>query len=151
MFLKKLGLVLVLISSALWAAPKITVYKTPNCGCCVVWEKALKKAGFTTEVVNKNNLYDLKRELGVPPHLSACHTAVMGNYVLEGHIPLSAISKLLDRKPKNIKGIAVAGMPRGSLGMEFGNKKDSYNVIAIKNTGQTFVFESHQQANKFKF
>ena len=72
------------------------------------------------------------------------HTSMIGGYVIEGHVPLSAISRLIKAKPKDIYGIAVGGMPRGSLGMEFGNRKDSYNVMGLKNNGKTFVFEAHK-------
>lgn len=97
---------------------KMTVYKTPWCGCCKVWAEAMEKAGYTVETHDLENLDMTKRQAGVPTSLTACHTAVLGKYVIEGHVPLEAVEKLHKEKP-DIRGIGVAGMPQGSLGMGY--------------------------------
>ena len=108
---------------------KMTVYKTPWCGCCEVWTEAMTKAGFNVEIRDLENLDMTKRQAGVPDDLAACHTATLGKYVIEGHVPLEAIQKLLEEKPA-IRGIAVAGMPQGSLGMGF-DPAARYDVMSF--------------------
>ena len=100
---------------------KMTVYKTPWCGCCKVWTQAMKKAGSTIEIQDMEDLALIKRQAGVPRQLEACHTAVLGQYIIEGHVPLEAVNKLHQEQPA-IRGIAVAGMPQGSLGMGYDPK-----------------------------
>ena len=108
---------------------EITVYKTPTCGCCGAWIGHLEKNGFKVNAINKSDLSSLKQQLGIAPKLQACHTAKIGNYFVEGHVPANDIKKMLLTKP-DIKGITVPGMPMGSPGME-GNRIDKYDVIAI--------------------
>ena len=108
---------------------KMTVYKTPWCGCCKVWADAMVKAGYSVETKNLEDLQMTKRQAGVPTGLAACHTAVLGKYVIEGHVPLEAIKKLHDEKP-SIRGIAVAGMPQGSLGMGY-DPDARYDVMSF--------------------
>ena len=107
----------------------MTVYKTPWCGCCEVWTKAMQQAGFKVEVKNMDDLSLTKRQYGVPAQLEACHTAVLGKYIIEGHVPLQAVEKLLSEEP-NVRGIAVAGMPMGSLGMGY-DPEARYDVISF--------------------
>ena len=107
----------------------ITVYKTPTCGCCSAWVQHLEKNGFKVNAINKPDLSSLKQQLGIAPNLQACHTAKIGNYFVEGHVPANDIKKMLLTKP-DIKGITVPGMPMGSPGME-GARVDKYDVIAI--------------------
>lgn len=97
----------------------ISVFKTPWCGCCEAWVSAMRKAGFTVETTDMEDLSAIKKQAGLPDQLEACHTAVIGadrKYVIEGHVPLQAVQKLLHDLP-DIRGIAVPGMPTGSLGM----------------------------------
>ncbi|WP_162265095.1 DUF411 domain-containing protein [Polycladidibacter stylochi] len=109
----------------------VTVYKTPWCGCCEAWSEALKQAGYSVKTIDLEDLDAVKQQAQVPDELQGCHTAIMGEYVLEGHVPLAAIDKLLAEKPA-IAGISTPGMPQGSLGM--GNDPDaSYHVVAFKN------------------
>lgn len=96
----------------------VTVFKTPWCGCCKVWTEALQAAGYTVDARDVEDLDPIKRQARVPEKLEACHTATIDGYVLEGHVPLPAIDKLLAERPK-IVGISVPGMPPGSLGMGF--------------------------------
>lgn len=99
----------------------VTVYKTPWCGCCQVWADAVAKAGYEVRIEDMEDLSGIKAQAGIPQDMEACHTAVLGNerkYVLEGHVPLQAMDKLMSERP-DIRGIAVAGMPMGSLGMDY--------------------------------
>ncbi len=95
---------------------KMTVFKTPWCGCCEVWTQAMKQQGYDVTVKDLEDLTAIKKQAHVPGKLEGCHTAVIGDYVIEGHVPVQAIEKLLSERPA-IRGIAVPGMPQGSLGM----------------------------------
>ena len=123
------------------ALPTITVYKSPTCGCCSKWVKHLESNGFTVDAKNTNNLSTIKQQLGIDPQVQSCHTAKIGDYVVEGHVPASDIKKMLTDKP-DILGLAVPGMPMGSPGME-GSRKVNYNVLAIKSGSSPSVYNSH--------
>jgi hypothetical protein len=111
------------------AGTTIVVSKDPNCGCCVGWAEHLRASGFTVDVRDLTDLAPVKARLGVPSDLAACHTAEIGGYVIEGHVPASAIRRLLREKPQ-AKGLAVPGMPVGSPGMEVpGSAPEEYTVI----------------------
>jgi hypothetical protein len=117
------------------ALPKITVTKDPSCGCCGEWVKHLRAAGFPVETIDTPALNRVKTSLGIPPELFSCHTAQVGGYVIEGHVPESAIRKLLDEQPR-AKGLAVPGMPVGSPGMEVeGSPPEDYTVYAFGDFG----------------
>ena len=96
--------------------PAILVHKDPNCGCCTGWVQHLKDAGFTVTVQETAQLPAVRKRLGVPGDLAACHTAEIGGYVIEGHVPAFALRQLLEKRPTAI-GLAVPGMPAGSPGM----------------------------------
>ena len=108
---------------------EMTIYKNPWCGCCKVWADAMKAEGYEIKLVNLEDLTVIKRQAGVPEQLNSCHTVSYGKYVLEGHVPLEAIRKLEREKP-DIRGIGVAGMPAGSLGMGY-DPKARYDVMAF--------------------
>lgn len=110
------ALVVLLVTQTALAGPLITVYKTPNCGCCVKWVEYLQNEGFEVKAVNRNDLAPIKQRTGVPPAMSACHTALVDGYVIEGHVPAQAIRKLLQERP-DTRGLAVPGMPANSPGM----------------------------------
>jgi hypothetical protein len=118
---------------------ELTVYKSPTCGCCGKWIEHMKAAGFQVKVVDLDDLTEIKQASGVPMKLRTCHTGVVGNYAIEGHVPADVVKKLLAEKPA-AAGIAVPGMPIGSPGMEVGNQKDSYEVFLFDKTGKTTVF-----------
>lgn len=120
---------------------EIHVIKSPTCGCCADWAEHLREAGFEVTVEDRNDLTARKRELGVPSDLSSCHTATVGGYVVEGHVPASDIRRLLEERP-DVEGIAVPGMPMGSPGME-GPRKDPYRVIAFDGRGARTVWANH--------
>jgi hypothetical protein len=131
-----------------WAAPKkapgvpVKVFKTATCGCCQKWVDHLAAAGFAPEVVVLPTVDAVKDKSSVPVNLRSCHTALVGTYVIEGHVPAATVQRLLTEKPQ-IAGIAVAGMPIGSPGMEQGDRKDPYDVIAFTRDGATSVYEKH--------
>ena len=121
----------------------ITVYKNAQCGCCRAWVEHLRKEGFQVTAKDVDDLAAIKAKLGVPSSLSSCHTAVVGPYVVEGHVPAADIRKLLAEKPK-AAGIGVPGMPAGSPGMEMpGFPADKYDVMTFAKDGKQKVFTSH--------
>lgn len=117
---------------------RVTVYKTLECGCCGVYTKYLEKKGVETEVINMTDLTSVKEEHGVPVELSSCHTSVVAGYVVEGHVPLEVIERLLAEKP-DIKGIALPGMPSGTPGMP-GPKTSEWVFYAIGHDGEITEF-----------
>lgn len=118
----------------------MVVYKSPSCGCCKKWVSHLEQNGYTVEVHDQSNLSSIKAEMGVPRRMQSCHTAKVGGYVVEGHVPADVIARLLKEKPQ-IRGLVVPGMPMGSPGME-GSRKDPYDVFAFQENGKTTVYAS---------
>jgi hypothetical protein len=121
--------------------PVITVYKDPSCGCCKNWIAHLIKHGYHVDAKDSPNMAEIKRTLGVPTGLTACHTAMVNGYLIEGHVPAADIDRLLAQKPK-ITGLAVPGMPAGSPGME-GATAQRYQVLTFDKSGKTTVFANH--------
>lgn len=118
------------------ADTSVTVFKTPWCGCCQVWADRMIEAGYTVETREMEDLTLIKRQGGVTDDMAACHTSVIGTdrkYVLEGHVPAEAIERLMHERP-DIAGIAVPGMPQGSLGMGF-DPGARYTVHAFTRDG----------------
>ncbi len=121
------------------AAPTaITVYKSPTCGCCTKWIDHLEAHGFVVSAHDLDDMSEVKATFGVPAELESCHTATVGKYVVEGHVPADLIQKMLKDAPA-IAGLAVPGMPMGSPGME-GARKDAYDVIAFDRKGTRSVY-----------
>jgi hypothetical protein len=118
------------IPTALMAATatKITVHKTPWCGCCTGWSAHLRRAGFDVTEIKHDDLTPIKQMMGVPAALESCHTAEVEGYAIEGHVPAADIKKLLATRP-DAAGLAVPGMPTGSPGMEDGHNRDAYDVM----------------------
>lgn len=122
----------------------VTVYKTATCGCCAAWVDHLRMAGFAVEVQDVADVAAVRDTLGLPQGLESCHTARVGGYVVEGHVPAADIARLLAERPEGVAGIAVPGMPMGSPGMEVpGRPADPYDVLAFGSAGQS-VFASHR-------
>lgn len=119
----------------------MTVYKDPNCGCCTQWVDHVRKAGFVVTVRDTADMSTVKASFGVPAALESCHTARVGAYAIEGHVPADVIEKLLREQPV-ARGVAVPGMPMGSPGMEQGGQKDAYDVVLFDKAGKTRVFAS---------
>lgn len=129
------------VGSAAHAAT-MTVYKSPSCGCCGKWVEHVEQHGFKVQVVPTADMMALKNKLGVPGETISCHTTKVGNYIVEGHVPAADIKRLLAQKPK-ARGIAVAGMPMGSPGMEHGDHREPYTTVLIGLDGKTSVFARH--------
>jgi hypothetical protein len=122
------------------AAPAMTVYKTPTCGCCGEWVKHVEAAGIKVTSHNLNDLGQIRSTLGVPPTLASCHTGVIEGYAVEGHVPADLILRMIREKPTGTL-LAVPGMPVGSPGMEVGARKDPYDVILYdRKTGRSSVY-----------
>jgi hypothetical protein len=121
--------------------PGVTVTKDPNCGCCTGWIEHLRQAGFPVRIIETSDLQPVKARLGVPTSLASCHTAEVAGYVVEGHVPASAVTRLLREKPKAI-GLALAGMPVGSPGME-GGPAETYDVVLFA-PGREQTFERYR-------
>ena len=115
----------------------ITVYKSPSCGCCKSWVTHIEKNGFTAQVHDVDDVTPYKKQYHVPDAMQSCHTAVAGDYVIEGHVPADLIQKVLKEKPA-IVGLATPGMPQSAPGMDMG--KTPYEVIAFTRGGKTSVY-----------
>lgn len=124
------------------ALPLMVVHKTPTCGCCNAWVDHLRAAGFTVEAVDVDDTSPIAARLGVPDSLRSCHTAEIGGYAIEGHVPARDIRRLLSQRPQ-AAGLAVPGMPLGSPGMEMGDRRDNYEVVQFDRDGTTQTFASY--------
>ncbi|HEV8346195.1 MAG TPA: DUF411 domain-containing protein [Vicinamibacterales bacterium] len=133
-------------SAAVLGVPSgdVQVYKQPGCGCCELWARHMRAAGFRVAVEEAADVEGMKRRHAIPINLRSCHTSVVGAsrvYRLEGHVPANIVRRLLSEKPA-VAGIAVPGMPIGSPGMESGSRRDPYDVIAFDADGRQRVFTS---------
>ena len=125
------------------AAPEVAVYKRANCSCCMKWVTHLEKAGFSVQARNVRDLKLVRERVGIPEQLAACHTAEVGGYLVEGHVPAEDIKRLLRERPA-AKGLAVPGMPAGSPGMEAPSGKGKpYDVFLVAKDGNSSVFARH--------
>jgi len=122
--------------------PLVTVWKSPSCGCCGNWVAHMEDAGFSVKVENTEELDSVKKLAGIPDELQSCHTATVGGYKIEGHVPAADIKRLLTERP-TVNGLSVPGMPSGSPGMENG-ERDPYDVLAFTRDGKTTVFSTHK-------
>ena len=136
-----LGAALLSTSALAEDDPKIMVYKSPTCGCCTKWVSHLQENGFEVETTDLNDLRMIKSMSGIQPEQASCHTAKVGDYVVEGHVPADDIKRLLAERP-DARGLTVPGMPKGSPGMEHPNP-DHYQVLLLGNDGTTEVFAEY--------
>jgi hypothetical protein len=121
-------------------ASSVTVYKSPTCGCCTGWVTHMRQHGFRVKTEDLTDLQPIKTRHGVPDELQSCHTALVGGYIVEGHVPADLVERLLRERPR-IVGLAVPGMPVGSPGMEVpGVPADRYRVLTFDRSGKTGVF-----------
>ena len=135
----------------IWMAPPalapedadVVVYKTATCGCCNKWVDHLREHDLSVSVINVRETRSAQQRLGVPATLGSCHTAKVGDYFVEGHVPADLVQQLLDEKPDNLRGIAVPGMPIGSPGMEGPNAVD-YEVVSVDLQGEIAVYATRQ-------
>jgi hypothetical protein len=118
--------------------PEVTVYKDPNCGCCANWVDHMKASGFKVKTVDTSDVQSVKQKYNIGSELQSCHTAIIGDYAIEGHVPADVIVKFLNEKPQ-VAGLAVPGMPAGSPGME-GATKERYDVLTFDRAGRTTVY-----------
>jgi hypothetical protein len=127
------------IAGSVRAAPvAVTLYKNPECGCCEGYVDYLRHHGFEVTSKPTNDLAEISRKAGIPSDFQGCHTAFIGDYVVDGHVPVEAINKLLTEHPA-IKGITLPGMPPGSPGM-YGEKAGLFTIYAIGQDGKSSVF-----------
>lgn len=144
------ALLIALMCSLLWRpsfASDITsiyVAKTRGCGCCVAWIDHLEKNGLSVKRENMamGSLMQFKLQNGISAKLASCHTAKVGGYTIEGHVPVREIRRLLDERPKAI-GLAVPGMPLGSPGMDQGSEREGYDVLLVRPDGSTEVYATY--------
>ena len=125
------------------AGPAITIYKNPNCGCCQSWAAHLDANGFETTTVETDNLTKIKQQHDVPRDMTSCHTALIGDLVIEGHVPASDIVAYLENPQAGTIGLSVPGMPHGAPGMETG-RKDDFQVIIFSDDGEQDIFHAYQ-------
>ncbi|GAA6622448.1 DUF411 domain-containing protein [Scytonema sp. NUACC26] len=122
---------------------EMTVYRSPSCGCCGGWVKHMQQNGFHIKDIKTDEIEAIKEKYNLPQELASCHTAIIDGYVMEGHIPANDIKQFLQQKP-TLAGLAVPGMPVGTPGMEVGNKKQPFAVVAFDNKGEVKVFQEYQ-------
>jgi len=126
-------------------SPRVEVWKSPTCGCCKDWVKHLEANGFAVSVHDDGNT-DARQRLGMPVAYGSCHTALVGGYAIEGHVPAREIHRLLRERPRAV-GLAVPAMPVGSPGMdgpEYGSRKDPYDVLLVKKDGSAVPYQSYR-------
>ena len=123
------------------ALPAVRVFKSPTCGCCTGWVAHLREHGFAVAVEDVGNAAARAR-LGISETLGSCHTAEVGGYAIEGHVPAADIKRLLASRPR-ARGLAVPGMPIGAPGMESGDRRDAYEVLLVRADGSTSVYASY--------
>lgn len=142
--MKKLVLGLLLFATPAMAASAIVMHRDPGCGCCEKWAAQVRAAfGRNVRIVDDANRAALDARLGVPASLAGCHTAIIDGMAFEGHVPIADMKRVLATKPNGVRGLAVSGMPLGSLGMEApGQQAAHYNVVAF-GAGKTFVYARH--------
>lgn len=129
------------------SAPTMEVFKSPTCGCCSKWVDHIREGGFTVKVTDLSDdaLASLKEKHGIPRTAQSCHTGLVGGYVVEGHVPVDEVHRLLKERPA-ITGIAVGGMPTGSPGMEVpGRRAQTYNVVTFDKQGAVKVYSTQNK------
>jgi hypothetical protein len=126
------------------AAPEVEVWKSPTCGCCGKWVNHMKANGFSVTTNDVGNLAGWRARHGMPSKYGSCHTARVGGYTLEGHVPAADVQRLLRERPDAI-GLAVPNMPIGSPGMEIEGRRDAYDVLLVLRDGSAKSF-SHYPA-----
>ncbi len=142
--MRKLVLALALFSTPALAAGDILMHRDPGCGCCEQWAERVRQAfGRNVRIVDDANRTAFQRQVGLPANLVSCHTAIVDGIAFEGHVPIADMRRLLASRPKGVRGLAVAGMPIGSPGMEVpGVRAQRYNVIAF-GAARTSVYAQH--------
>ena len=142
--MRKLVLALALFSTPALAAGDILMHRDPGCGCCEQWAARVRQTfGRNVRIVDDANRTAFQQQVGLPANLVSCHTAIVDGIVFEGHVPIADMRRVLASRPKGVRGLAVAGMPIGSPGMEVpGVRAQRYNVIAF-GAARTSVYAQH--------
>ena len=142
--MRKLVLVLALFSTPALAAGDILMHRDPGCGCCEQWAARVRQAfGRNVRIVDDANRTAFQQQVGLPANLVSCHTAIVDGIAFEGHVPIADMRRVLASRPKGVRGLAVAGMPIESPGMEVpGVRAQRYNVIAF-GAARTSVYAQH--------
>ncbi|HET7678922.1 MAG TPA: DUF411 domain-containing protein [Xanthobacteraceae bacterium] len=144
-----IGLLAAAIPAAACAKPakaaELKIYKSPYCGCCGAWVDHVQASGLPTIVQDMDDVTPVADRLGVPDAMRSCHTAEIGGYFVEGHVPVTDIRKLLIERPK-ARGIAVPGMPIGSPGMEQGERREAFDTMLVLSDGSTRAFVKHSRS-----
>lgn len=123
---------------------EVIMYKNEGCDCCTEWAKHMNEDKYAVVGKSVDNLSQIKRASGVPPRLESCHTAMIGEYFVEGHVPVEDVNRLLEEKPENAIGLTVPGMPIGSPGMEVpGRPADKYDVYLVNKDGTMEIYSSY--------
>lgn len=130
------------LGPAVAADDEVTMFKDPNCGCCGKWAEHMRANGFSVKEIASREMDAVKRQAGVPQALGSCHTAKVGGYVVEGHVPAADVKRMLAQKPA-VTGLSAPGMPQGSPGMEGPYPADRYDVVSFDAEGRSAVFASH--------
>ena len=125
---------------------KVIVYKSSSCGCCENYISLLEQKGYKVETIVSSDMASIKKDYGIPSEIESCHTSIFDNYVVEGHVPLEAIDKLLLEKP-DVEGIGLAGMPAGSPGMS-GIKRESFVVYSFNNYNTSIYWQEKENLEK---
>ena len=126
--------------------PKVVSYRSASCGCCKKWVNHLRDHGLQVVDNIVEDISEMKKQYNIPNTLKSCHSAKIGNYTIEGHVPIESINKLFKNKP-SISGLAVPGMPHGSPGMEKHSHEshlhnyETYKVVSFNKSGNTKIFD----------
>ena len=127
------------------AKPALQVYKDPSCGCCQSWVDYMQKNGYKATVIPTPNMDRIKEEHKIPASLQSCHTTIVGGYVIEGHVPVDDIARLLAEKPKGVIGLTIPGMPQSAPGMDV-TPFQPYTVLSFDAAGKTTTYARHTKA-----
>ncbi|MDP5293240.1 DUF411 domain-containing protein [Oceanimonas sp. CHS3-5] len=139
--MKKSLLSLALLAAPVLAAPaQVTVYKSPTCGCCEDWVDHMRESGFEVNSIDTEYMGAIKARAGVQQQLASCHTAAVGGYVIEGHVPAADVKRLLEQQPE-VRGLTIPGMPQSAPGMDIPGSP--YEVLSFDEQGNTAVFSRY--------
>ena len=127
------------------AKTPVQVYKDANCGCCHQWVEYLQANGFTVTVTNAPDMNAIRKARGIPDRLASCHTAHIGGYLIEGHVPVADIRRLLAEKPKGVIGLTIPGMPQSAPGMDL-KPFQPYTVFSFDVQGKPTIYTVHKTA-----
>lgn len=143
-----IGTILLAACTTAAQAAEITMYRDPNCSCCLAWADHMEQGDkHDVTSVDHADMGAVKAENGVPNDVQSCHTAIVEGYTIEGHVPAADIERLLAERPEGVSGLAVAGMPMGSPGMEHGDHRPAYHVIAFGPGGRS-VWASYPASHR---